>query len=76
MIPAPRAAGDRVSIAIDDRQAIDDLVDLHGHLTDDGELDRYDELFTADVVYGVVSVAGVCRIGRRKLVARRHPLGR
>jgi ketosteroid isomerase-like protein len=29
---------------------------LHGHLFDEGELDRLDELFTADVVYDVTDV--------------------
>lgn len=36
-----------------DRVAIEDLIAMHGHVTDDGELDRYDELFTDDVVYDV-----------------------
>ena len=36
-----------------DRVAIEDLIAMHGHLTDDGELDRYDEVFTDDVVYDV-----------------------
>ncbi|WP_328903182.1 MULTISPECIES: nuclear transport factor 2 family protein [unclassified Streptomyces] len=31
--------------------AIIELVSLHGHLVDDGSLDRLGELFTADVVY-------------------------
>ena len=26
---------------------------MHGHLTDDGDLDRYDQVFTDDVVYDV-----------------------
>jgi hypothetical protein len=30
-----------------------DLISMHGHLIDAGELDRLDELFTADVVYDV-----------------------
>ena len=34
-----------------DRADINDLVNLHGHLTDAGELDRAGELFTADVTY-------------------------
>ena len=33
--------------------AIEELIAMHGHLTDDGELDRYDELFTDDVIYDV-----------------------
>jgi hypothetical protein len=27
------------------------LISLHGHLMDDGDLDRLDQLFTADVAY-------------------------
>jgi SnoaL-like domain len=36
---------------MEDRVAIAELISLHGHLTDDGQLDRYDELFSRDVVY-------------------------
>jgi len=35
----------------EDRLAISDLIALHGHLFDEGELERIDELFAADVVY-------------------------
>ncbi|WP_229379318.1 nuclear transport factor 2 family protein [Streptomyces sp. VRA16 Mangrove soil] len=31
--------------------AIIELISLHGHLVDNGNLDRFEELFTADVVY-------------------------
>ena len=34
-----------------DRIDINDLIKLHGHLTDAGELDQAGELFTADVTY-------------------------
>lgn len=37
----------------EDRVAVTDLLSLHGHLIDAGELDRLDELFTADVTYDV-----------------------
>jgi hypothetical protein len=37
----------------DDRTAVTDLINRHGHLTDAGELDRMDEVFTPDVVYDV-----------------------
>lgn len=37
----------------DDRVAVTELISLHGHLFDEGELDRMDELFTDDVVYDV-----------------------
>ncbi|MFC8720674.1 nuclear transport factor 2 family protein [Kitasatospora sp. NPDC057198] len=36
---------------LEDRLAVAELIALHGHFVDDGELDRLDELFTADVVY-------------------------
>ena len=36
-----------------DRVDINDLINLHGHLTDAGELDQAGELFTPDVTYDV-----------------------
>ncbi|MFF9350034.1 nuclear transport factor 2 family protein [Streptomyces sp. NPDC014734] len=38
-------------LAAEDRMAITELIGLHGHLLDDGEPGRLDEVFTADVVY-------------------------
>ncbi|WP_055589678.1 nuclear transport factor 2 family protein [Peterkaempfera griseoplana] len=40
-----------MSLTAEDRLAITELVALHGHLVDDGDLDRLEELFTGDVVY-------------------------
>ncbi|MFI9628304.1 nuclear transport factor 2 family protein [Streptomyces sp. NPDC052042] len=40
-----------MTLGAEDRMAITELIGLHGHLVDNGELDRLDELFTADVVY-------------------------
>ncbi|TWV38549.1 nuclear transport factor 2 family protein [Streptomyces misionensis] len=40
-----------MSLALEDRLAIAELVSSHGHLVDDGCLDRLAELFTVDVVY-------------------------
>lgn len=42
-----------MALGIEDRLAVMELVALHGHLVDDGELDRLDELFTDDIVYDV-----------------------
>jgi 3-phenylpropionate/cinnamic acid dioxygenase small subunit len=39
-----------------DRVAIGELIAMHGHLCDDGELDRLGEVFTADVVYDVTDM--------------------
>lgn len=43
-------------LSVEDRLAIYDLIALHGHLMDHGELNRLNELFTADVVYDLRDV--------------------
>jgi hypothetical protein len=40
-------------LTAEDRWAIGETISLHGHLFDEGQLDRLDELFTRDVVYDV-----------------------
>ncbi|MDJ0343394.1 nuclear transport factor 2 family protein [Streptomyces sp. H10-C2] len=40
-----------MTLTSEDRAAITELISLHGHLTDDGELDRMHEVFTADITY-------------------------
>ena len=40
-----------MTLALEDRLAVTELIALHGHLVDAGALDRLDEVFTADVVY-------------------------
>lgn len=40
-----------MALEVDDRLAIGETISTHGHLFDNGELDRLDELFTPDVVY-------------------------
>jgi 3-phenylpropionate/cinnamic acid dioxygenase small subunit len=47
-----------VTVSPDDRAAITELLARHGHLFDDGELDRLDELFTASVSYDVTAFGG------------------
>ncbi|MER5223319.1 nuclear transport factor 2 family protein [Streptomyces flaveus] len=42
-----------MTLSVEDRFAIAELISMHGHLFDGGELGRLDELFTADVVYDV-----------------------
>jgi hypothetical protein len=42
----------------DDRVAITELIALHGHLVDGGELHRMGELFTTDVAYDVTDLGG------------------
>lgn len=48
-----------------DRIAITDLINLHGHLVDNGE--RYDLLFTPDVEYDVSDLGGGVIVGRAAL---------
>lgn len=40
-----------MALSSQDRTAISDLINRHGHLTDAGELHRYSELFTPDITY-------------------------
>ena len=40
-----------MALSLEDRLAITELIALHGHLVDEGELDRLAEVFTADVEY-------------------------
>jgi hypothetical protein len=40
-----------MTLALEDRLAVAELIAMHGHLVDAGELDRTHEVFTADVVY-------------------------
>ncbi|MEV6112970.1 nuclear transport factor 2 family protein [Streptomyces sp. NPDC052109] len=40
-----------MALTLEDRFAITELISLHGHFVDDGQLDRLEELFTPEVVY-------------------------
>jgi hypothetical protein len=64
-----------VALAEQDRIHITDLINLHGHLLDAGDLDRAGELFTPDVVYDVTdfgfgSVHGTAALREYLLAAR------
>ncbi|HZX03765.1 nuclear transport factor 2 family protein, partial [Kribbella sp.] len=50
-------------LTADDRWAIAETLALHGHLFDEGELDRLDELFTDDVVYDVTELGSDVLVG-------------
>lgn len=52
-----------MSLALEDRLAIAEIVSLHGHLVDDGSLERLDELFTAEVVYDLTDFGQGCLVG-------------
>lgn len=40
-----------MAFALEDRLTVTELIGLHGHLVDDGELDRLAEVFTPNVEY-------------------------
>ncbi len=47
-----------MTLGAEDRTAITDLINTHGHLVDAGELERIGELFTDDAVYDVTDLGG------------------
>ncbi|AHH16954.1 SnoaL-like domain-containing protein [Nocardia nova SH22a] len=50
-------------LTAEDRFAITDLINLHGHLTDNGDLDGWPALFADDIVYDVTAMGGEVMIG-------------
>lgn len=52
-----------MTLALDDRIAIHEVLALHGHLTDRGETSRFHEVFTDDVVYDLSAVGGGVLVG-------------
>ncbi|MGI5242363.1 nuclear transport factor 2 family protein [Dactylosporangium sp. CA-139066] len=59
----------------DDRIAITDLINLHGHLTDRGDFDGLAALFTPGVVYDVSALGGGELTGLEALRAAALALG-
>jgi len=62
----------------EDRWAIVETLSLHGHIFDEGQLDRLEEIFTPEVVYdlraaGVGTLDG-CRISHRVIRPQRTPM--
>ena len=47
-----------MALTMDDRIAITDLLNLHGHLADRGDFDGMAALFTEDVTYDVSALGG------------------
>lgn len=70
-----------MTLTYEDRCVITDLIAMHGHLCDSGELDRLDEVFTVDVVYDVTDfgqpplrgVAACAEAGRA--LGEQNPVG-
>ena len=70
-----------MAITCEDRAAITEVIARHGHLCDSGELDRLDEVFTADVVYDLTDFGQQVLRGPQALAAagwaggERNPVG-
>ena len=47
-----------MAVSIEDRITIHELIALHGHLVDTGQLERLSEVFTYDVVYDLTAMSG------------------
>jgi hypothetical protein len=47
-----------MSLTTEDRLAITDLINLHGHLTDEADFAGLSALFTEDVIYDVTALGG------------------
>lgn len=70
-----------MTLTWEDHRAITELIAMHGHLCDSGQLDRLDEVFTADVAYDVTDfglevlrgVAACAEAGRA--LGDRNPVG-
>jgi len=64
-----------MSLTIDDRLAIHELIHLHGHLVDRGEWARLRELFTGDVVYDLRPYGGAELHGIDAIASASRALG-
>ena len=64
-----------MAISCEDRAAITEVIARHGHLCDSGELDRLDEVFTADVAYDLTDFGQRVLRGPRALAAAGRALG-
>jgi SnoaL-like domain len=69
-----------VALIASDRQAITDLINMHGHLTDRGAFDRMDELFTPDAEFdlsdfGLGVQTGLAAMNDAIRAVPEHPVG-
>jgi 3-phenylpropionate/cinnamic acid dioxygenase small subunit len=64
-----------VAISTDDRVAVHELIALHGHLVDTGQLERLSEVFTDDVVYDLTPMSGPALHGVQAISEAAQRLG-
>jgi 3-phenylpropionate/cinnamic acid dioxygenase small subunit len=64
-----------MAITCEERSAITEVIAKHGHLCDSGELDRLDEVFTADVIYDLTDFGQQVLRGLQACAAAARALG-
>ncbi|GAA3534521.1 hypothetical protein GCM10022222_17580 [Amycolatopsis ultiminotia] len=64
-----------MALTTEDRFAIEDLINLHGHIVDRGDLDGLSALFAEDVVYDVGPMGGTALVGLAAVRAAALALG-
>jgi hypothetical protein len=64
-----------MTITPEDRASITELLAMHGHLVDAGELERLDEILTADAVYDVTDLGAPALEGIEAIRAASLALG-
>jgi len=64
-----------MALTIEDRLAITELIALHGHFCDSGELARLADVFTRDVTYDLSDVGMPALTGLDAVVAKGWELG-
>lgn len=62
-------------LTADDRFAITELINSHGHLTDRGDFEGWRALFTEDVVYDVTAFGGGVLVGPEAIREAASALG-
>lgn len=66
---------ERALLSADDHEAINQLLSLHGHLFDDGQLEELEELFTPNVEYDTSPMGGPVMHGIAEIVRVTRELG-
>jgi hypothetical protein len=64
-----------MELDIEDRIAVTDLINSHGHYADDGDFDGMFTLFTDDVVYDLTDLGMGELVGREQIGAAGRELG-
>jgi hypothetical protein len=64
-----------MALSAEDRIEITELISLHGHVVDDGELERLGDVFTADITYDLTEFGQDSMVGLATLEATARAMG-